>query len=173
MAYTSSQKKDHIREVQSYLLAISMFDKNIPQVMPSGVYDSETEEAVRAFQRVYGLAETGEIDGSTWNKIVSVYRSYISGAPAAYNVFPSRSYIVKEGASGQLIYIIQAMLSSIGSSFDNMPKLTVCGNFNDETMGAVKDFQGKMGLPLSGFVDCDTWNMLVQFCEHCQRMILK
>lgn len=173
MAYTSEQKKDHIREAQNYLLAISMFDKRIPQVFPSGVYDEATVEAVKAFQQVYGLEETGEIDSRTWNKIAQVYREYISGAPAAYNVFPSRSYVVHEGESGQLIYIIQAMLSSIGSSFDNMPGLKVCGEFNNETIGAVRSFQERTGLPLSGSVDCGTWNMLVQFCEHCRRMMLK
>lgn len=173
MAYTSEQRKDHIREAQTYLLAISMFNKNIPQVLPSGVYDKTTEAAVTAFQHEYGLPETGEIDGRTWNRIAEVYRSYISGAPAAYSAFPSRSYVVRKGESGQLIYVIQAMLSSIGSGFDNMPKLTVCGEFNDETIGAIRNFQGKMGLPLSDSVDCDTWNMLVRFCEHCQRMILK
>lgn len=173
MAYTSRQRKDHIYEAQTYLMAISMFGDNIPQVIPSGTYDKETEEAVRAFQREYGLQETGEIDSRTWNKIVQVYRGYISEAPAAYNVFPSKSYVIKEGASGQLVYIIQAMLGSIGESFDNMPRLTVCGEFNDDTMGAVRSFQGKMGLPLSGCVDCDTWNMLVHFCEHTDRMKLK
>ena len=55
MAYTNAQKKQHIYELQTYLYAISLFNDKIPQVIPDGVYDSETSIAVRAFQREYGL----------------------------------------------------------------------------------------------------------------------
>ena len=92
MPYTEQQKKEHIRELQTYLYGISLFDRRVPQVLPDGVYDRYTEEAVKAFQRAYGLPDTGETDSATWDRIAAIYRDYLDGAPAAYHVFPSRSY---------------------------------------------------------------------------------
>lgn len=34
MPYTNVQKKQHIKEIQTYLYAISMFNDKIPQVIP-------------------------------------------------------------------------------------------------------------------------------------------
>lgn len=165
MPYTDEQKREHIRELQSYLYTISMFDKTIPQVLPNGVYNKETAQAVEAFQRAYSIPVTGEADPYTWDKIASVCKRYLEGAPAAYHVFPSRSSIVREGDNGELVYIIQAMLWKAAAWYDNMPKLTVCGEFNEATGNAVRSFQHCAGLPESGMVDCATWNMLVRFLE--------
>ena len=171
MAYTNAQKKQHIYELQTYLYAISLFSDKIPQVIPDGVYDNETAIAVRAFQREYGLPETGNTDTATWNKIVNVYRAYQHSAPVPYNVFPSAGYVCGAGDKGELVYIIQAMLDDIGSSYDNFPMPEVCGRYNDETAEAVRIFQKKVGLPQSGRVDSGTWNMLVRCCEHINRTL--
>ncbi|HRR76061.1 MAG TPA: peptidoglycan-binding protein [Ruminococcus sp.] len=171
MPYTNAQKKQHIYELQTYLYAISLFNNNIPQVLPDGVYGKDTVAAVRAFQQEYGLPETGNTDPLTWNRVVSVYRSYINSAPVPYNVFPSAKYVCSSGDKGELIYIIQAMLNDISGSYENFPVIDVCGNYNDTTMDAVKMFQKKTGLPQNGKVDSSTWNMLVRCCEHINKTL--
>ena len=165
MPYTEQQKKEHIRELQTYLYTISMFDKSIPQILPDGVYDEETKNAVEAFQRIYSLPVTGDTDPATWRKITAVYRDYLDGAPSAYHVFPSRSFTVSIGDSGELIYIIQAMLWKAAAWYDNIPSLEVCGEYNEQTAYAVKSFQHCCGLPENGSVDFSTLNMLVRFLE--------
>ncbi len=171
MPYSNAQKKQHIKEIQTYLYAISMFNNKIPQIIPDGLYGKETATAVRAFQREYGLQENGNVNSATWNKIVGVYRAYQHSAPCAYNVFPSQAYVVKSGDDGELVYIIQAMLGELGMYYDNFPKTTVCGNYNAATVTAVKNFQKRVGLPQNGVVDCKTWNMLVGCCEHTSRTL--
>ena len=165
MPYTDEQKKEHIRELQGYLYGISLFDKRIPQVLPCGEYNEDTVKAVEAFQREYGLPITGETDPVTWNMIALVYRNYLEGEPAAYHAFPSRDYRAVIGDSGELIYIIQAMLWKAAAWYDNMPKISVCGEYDKNTEEAVRVFQHCCGLPESGSVDCITWNMLVRFLK--------
>ncbi|MBQ9895229.1 MAG: peptidoglycan-binding protein [Ruminococcus sp.] len=166
MSYTDIQKKEHIRELQTYLYAISLFNDKIPQVLPTGIYNNDTSLAVRAFQREYGLPETGDTDPATWNRIIKVYKAYQHSSPDAYHAFPSASYIVHDGDKGPLIYIIQAMLNNISNSYDNFPSFEVCGNYNQETIKAVKLFQKQVGLTETGDVNSNTWNMLVHCCEH-------
>lgn len=169
MAFTANQKRQHIRELQTYLHAISFFNEKIPRVIPDGFYGKETVLAVRAFQREYGLPETGNTDFATWNKIVSVYRSYVYANPVSYNIFPSASYVLRQGDTGILVYILQAMLNDIGAAHDNIPDLAVSGDFNVQTMEAVKQFQKRAGLPQSGSVNSGTWNLLVRTSEHLNK----
>ena len=166
MAYTKIQRKQHIIELQTYLHAIALMNDNIPLIIPDGVYDNETALAVRAFQREFGLPDTGTTDGKTWSKIVSVYREYLQATPLPYAVFPSAKYVASKGDTGQLIYILQAMLKTIGRRYDNAPSIDVCGIYNDSTEEAVARFQRWCGIPHSGRVDSGTWNLLVHCCEH-------
>ncbi len=172
MAYTSAQKRQHIYELQTYLHALSLMDSDIPPVIPSGIYDPATIIAVRAFQRKYGLPDTGNTDAATWNRIVSVYRSSLSAAPLPYAVFPSAKYTAAQGDSGQLVYVIQAMLHDVGARYDNAPEVPVCGEFDDITAAAVRRFQQWSGIPQNGRVDSGTWNMLVHCCEHINQTLM-
>lgn len=169
MAFTSNQKRNHIKELQTYLHAISFFNNKIPRIIPDGFYGKETALAVRAFQREYGLPDTGKTDFATWNKIVGVYKYIQHSNPIAYNIYPSPEYILRQGDSGLLVYILQAMLNDIGKHFDNMPELEVSGKYNKPTIDAVKAFQEKVGLPRNGEVNSGTWNMLVRASEHINK----
>lgn len=164
MAYTQQQRRAHIRELQTYLYAISLMDSSIPTVPPDGVFGKATAEAVSAFQQEYGLPVTGNADPATWNKLVSVYRAYLHAQPLPYRAFPSASYVVRRGDRGQLVYILQAMLSDLAHRYDNLPDTAVCGEYDDATAEAVRRFRSMTGLPAGNEVDSAAWNMLVHCC---------
>ena len=67
---TSGQK---VRQVQEQLAAISSVYSAIPKIIPDGIYGPATAEAVRTFQSVFGLPQTGVIDFATWYKISHIY----------------------------------------------------------------------------------------------------
>lgn len=169
MAFTAAQKKEHIRELQRFLHAIAYYNRRIPIIIPDGFYGKETAIAVRAFQREYGLPETGNTDLQTWNKIVSVFRSFVYAQPSAYNIFPSESFVLGEGDSGLLVFILQAMLNDLGERFDNMPHISVSGQYGKETANAVRAFQRNVNLPQNGRVNSATWNLLTKTSEHANK----
>ena len=45
----------------------------IPKIAVDGIYGPATEEAVRVFQSVFGLPQTGVVDYRTWYKISEIY----------------------------------------------------------------------------------------------------
>ncbi len=166
MPYTNAQKRQHIREIQTYLYAISLFDSRVPAIIPDGNYGNETVVTVKAFQRAYGLPDSGNVDSATWNKIVSVYREYLRMEPRSLNCFPSGKHTVRSGDKGELVCIIQSILRSLQKYYDNFPIITSCGTYGDDTVKAVMMFQKRVGLPQNGIVDSRTWNMLVTSFEH-------
>ena len=46
---------------------------SIPTVYENGYFDEETQDAVEAFQRLFGLPVSGIVDYPTWYKIQSIY----------------------------------------------------------------------------------------------------
>ena len=64
---------DKVRQLQQQINRISQNYPAIPRVTVDGLYGSETAEAVRVFQGVFGLVQTGITDFSTWYEISRVY----------------------------------------------------------------------------------------------------
>ncbi|MDE5738162.1 MAG: peptidoglycan-binding protein [Oscillospiraceae bacterium] len=162
MAYTEEQKKLHIQELQRYLYVISCYDTRINPMIPNGVYDSKTIQAVKSFQKIYGLTETGEVNETTWKKIVTVYKSLVDTAPKPLNAFKDKNTVVRSGDNCFTVIIIQAILFSVSKQYTNVPDVQVTGEYDIQTEQAVQIFQKMCALPVTGNVDCETWNILAQ-----------
>ena len=163
MAYTQAQKKAHILELQRYLNAVSYYHPEIPCVIPTGIYDEKTQEAVRAFQKFSGLTETGETNQATWDKIVSVYLSDVKRTPQSLDAFPKKkNTVLRIGEHCFTVAVIQAVLMELSHKYSNLPDVHVTGDYDAETVRAVQLFQSMCALPVTGEVDCATWNMLAQ-----------
>ena len=67
---SSGQK---VLQMQEQLNAISSVYSSIPKIASDGLFGSATEDAVRQFQRVFGLPATGVVDYPTWYKISEIY----------------------------------------------------------------------------------------------------
>ena len=61
--------------IQAMLKALSVI-YDFEDIELSGVYDAETEAAIRDIQRINGLPLTGVVDPDTWNALVSEYEKY-------------------------------------------------------------------------------------------------
>lgn len=166
MPYTDEQKRSHITELQRYLHGIEMSRGDIPTVIPNGIYGSETSAAVRLFQREHRLSETGTVDSETWDGIVAEYLLLMGGEPRKLSVFPSTDYICRVGCNGVTVWLIQSLLLELSRRYDNLEKVTVNGEYNDETAAAVMKFQKICGLEPNGAVDIKTWNHIAVCSEN-------
>ena len=68
-----------VRYLQEYLKIISDLYGVIPPVTVNGIYDEQTENAVREFQRLFGIKETGIVTSTTWNAISRVFDAIKAG----------------------------------------------------------------------------------------------
>lgn len=62
-----------VRQVQEQLNLIGEFYSSIPVLIPDGIYGERTADAVRAFQKIFRLPQTGIVDYPTWYKISDMY----------------------------------------------------------------------------------------------------
>lgn len=64
---------DKVRQMQRQLNVISNGYPLIPKIAQDGVYGAKTAEAVKVFQQVFDLPQTGVVDFPTWYKISEIY----------------------------------------------------------------------------------------------------
>ena len=62
-----------VLQMQEQLNKISIAYPAIPQITANGIYGEATANAVRIFQKTFGLPQTGVVDYPTWYKISEIY----------------------------------------------------------------------------------------------------
>ncbi len=70
---TVGSSGDKVRQMQQQLNRIAQNYPAIPTIAADGVFGRRTAEAVRSFQRIFGLPVSGIVDYPTWYKISAVY----------------------------------------------------------------------------------------------------
>ncbi len=153
-----------VAEVQEFLRLIAQTYPDIPLIAVDGIYGAETTAAVRAFQKLFGLPPTGEVNYETWNALLAEYRRLLTAVTAATPIFPVGTLpeTIGKGDSGNLVYILQAMLDTIAQSFANLPPIAKTGEYNEATEEQVRQMQALFGRECTGQVDRATWDMLAQ-----------
>jgi len=76
----------------------------------------------------------------------------VTGIPVSY---PGE--VLQIGSMGDSVRTIQRQLNSISNKYPAISKIAVDGNFGQNTLDAVKTFQGIFDLPQTGYVDYKTW----------------
>ena len=109
-----------VLKMQRYLNAIGQYYPSIPQINEDGIFGYQTDQAVRAFQRLFSLQDDGIIGPATWNKIVEVYNG-LPSAPDGTMPYPGTPLIV--GSSGESVLHIQRQLNRIRQSYPSIPQL--------------------------------------------------
>ena len=70
---TQGSSGDKVRQMQEQLNVIAGAYPAIPKVTVDGIYGPQTAQAVKVFQSVFGLPQTGVVDYRTWYKISEIY----------------------------------------------------------------------------------------------------
>ena len=155
-----------IKNLQRYLRTISFYDERINRVPIDGIYGSETQNAVREFQRTRGLEPNGIVDKSTWDMIFDEFSEILLANDRSDNInlFPTspQGYEAALGETSSFVAIIQLILRELSLIYDTFPEIEITGTFDPPTEEAAKEFQRISGLEVTGRVDLKTWNRLIR-----------
>ena len=153
----------YVRVAQYYLAVIAQNLDTVPEIDIDGIFGPRTEAAVKAFQRDYGLPETGVIDERTWNDMYNVYRGIVESTPEYYTgvpVAPYPGFVLSIGMRGNEVRLLQEYLAKLSEVYPEIPQVAVDGVFGPATRSAVMAAQQLFGLPVTGIVFALTWDAI-------------
>lgn len=156
-----------VKIIQTELNRISDNYPAIPKIrVENGLFGLDTENAVRAFQEIFGLPRSGTVDKATWYRI----RRYYNGvkrlaelsAEGVTQEEASLPYTFELSAGMQGLYVraLQYYLDTIAYANPQLDMVQVTGIFDEPTVRAVEQFQEYYGLPVTGVADNTLWNIL-------------
>ncbi|HET8663956.1 MAG TPA: peptidoglycan-binding protein [Nocardioides sp.] len=141
-------KGTKVRELQQRLFQLAW----LPETT-TGVYDAATTTAVKGFQGKHGLRRTGVVDDRTWARLKGMTKTPTHDA--MFNVLHPGPTLLQAGDSGNDVRELQARLRQIDWYFGD-----VTGTYDADTVEAVKGFQAKRVIPVTGEVDQRTLDRL-------------
>lgn len=153
-----------VENLQRYLRQLSFGEPNIPALPIDGIFESQTEDALREFQRSRGFPVTGSADQETWERLYRDYRSSLAynSPPRGISVFPldPPGYVLTAGSVGFVVTAVQYMLRELHFNYSAFNDLPVTGIYDEATVNAVRTFQQGNQLPVDGNVGLLTWNAI-------------
>lgn len=163
-------EKEAIKNVQRYLRQLSYTDSDIPPVPIDGIFGEVTENSLIAFQTKNGLQPSGVADRESFD---TLYEQYLVSTkrfapPKGFSPFSRvpENYALTVGDIGFAVSSVQFLLNEISVIQDGIDELAITGIYNIDTARAVSVFQAGSDLDVTGEVNKDTWDMLVDTYEH-------
>lgn len=172
---TTGDEGDDVKRLQDSLQKLGYYQGKL-----SGNYLEGTTSAIQAFQENNGLSGTGTADVKTQQLLFSASALSKDAPQATSPVDPGSDlgdtndvviaadgdadgatqdaeYTKKlnRGAKGEQVKLVQQRLTDLGY-FDG----PISGNYMNQTVAAVKEFQAKNGLTADGVTGEDTWAVL-------------
>ncbi len=166
-----------VRFLQIRLNRVSNNYPRIPKVSVDGVFGLGTEQAVKTFQEIFGLAADGVVGKATWYRLSYLYASVKrlselnSEGVQLEEVSKQLPEALKEGDSGPGVRLLQYYLSLVAQVNDQVPAVDQDSYFGPSTRVAVTRFQRAYGLPVDGLVGQQTWATLYQAARGIENSI--
>ena len=164
---TLGANNNNVKIIQTELNRIARNYPAIPKIaLENGIFGLDTEAAVRKFQEIFSLPQSGTVDKATWYRIKQYYAGVKSLSElASEGLTPEEvsvpfTTVLSEGMVGNEVRTIQYYLAVAAYFNGNLQSPPLNGFYGTSTVDAVKTFQEFYGLPVTGVMDNDTWNVL-------------
>ncbi len=148
-----------IREIQRFLLTVSQIQPIFPDVAVDGIFGEETRLAVKEFQRLYLLPQTGSVDKDTFNALFLEHSRILDARDSRNEILGKEDFPLKLGSWGENVTILHAMLSQLGEYYDLSQNPT--GDFySRETETVIKQLQQLFMTEIDGETDELLWKKI-------------
>ena len=145
---TQGDSGDGVLALQYYLSYISLFVPTVSSVSYDGAFGELTANAVRSFQKTYGLPETAVVDRLTWDSIENVYYGILREMDYKFKegaILPFPGRVLRQGIEGDDVRALQEYLNYIARVYTSIPTVDADGDFGNATALQVKAFKSAFG----------------------------
>lgn len=155
--------------LQASINRISQNYPAIPKINPvNGVFNQQTQDAVRSFQEIFNLTVDGIVGQATWYRLVYLYTGVnqlselVSLGQNFYGVSFQYTGELRRGNKGEAVATLQYMLSVLAEFDTTLRVVEIDSVFGEQTHLAVENYQRRKGLPPTAVVDYATWAKIYQ-----------
>lgn len=155
---------NNVKIIQTELNRIARNYPAIPRIAyENRVFGTDTEAAVRKFQQIFSLSQTGIVDKATWYKIKQYYvgvkglSDLVSEGVSIEEASLPYADVLRLGVTGVQVRTIQYYLNVLAYFNGNLVSPPIDGVYGESTAQAVRQYQQYYGLPVTGEVDLQTW----------------
>lgn len=149
--------------LQYFLTLLSSYNKSIPPVPITRVFDEATRLAVIEYQKTKNLDPTGAVDRETWDLLYNEALGIIKSIPPESTILPRLDYPGRNfslGDEGLVPFVLQQAIQYISTTIKTVPFIEITGVYDEKTKEAVEAFQSAMALNVTGILDEETWNAI-------------
>lgn len=169
---------ESVRLIQTRLNRIRANYPAIPQIPnPNGVFGSETESAVRAFQKTFNLLQDGQVGRSTWNKISQIFVAVtklaeLGGEGERIGLDPNPpTVVIREGSRGTDVIHAQFILNYLAQFYPELSPPIMDSIFGPSTTRSVRAFQTRFGIAADGIIGPATWRKMYDVFKSVQGQV--
>ncbi len=139
-----NESKD-VEKLQKILKSLGLVDWKA-----TGYFGTKTESAIKGFQKMHGLMETGIVDLQTWSRLLNETEEDLQ------STFHNNLPILFFDTESEKVSELQNLLKTLG-----LVSWEATGYFGPLTQEAIKSFQRTNGLVDTGVVNLETWLKLL------------
>ena len=157
-----------VEHIHYFLDAIAFLDPDIPRLATNSIYNDNSITMVKAFQKKYGLPETGVFTYQDWKVLKEVYDAILRSFPDEYKTYVDElypDYFLTKGSTGKDVMRFQRFLLLICRYDHSIPGVRVNGTFDDLTEKSVRKIQSDYGFDVNGVVGPLLWRKVVELAK--------
>lgn len=147
--YHQNERTKAIKEIQKYLGALPV---ETP-IVPNGIYDGKTKDAVAAFQKSEGLTADGKVGYLTFQKLYEKYKKQ-----KLKKIFEDKyralfSFPIKRGAINSGVRQINDMLAAVMNYYGKHTNLRISNVFSRESAESALEMRRAFLLDGGDYID--------------------
>ena len=168
--YELLDTKSAIKETQKFLYTISTeLNPDVPRVAVDGIYGSETIDAVRRFQLIYGIPDTGYVDRATFDTLYLLYKDAITDKNSKDYLISSDGFPIKLGSYGSDVIAIHLYIGELSKKYSDIGDVGKGAYFTEETRRAVINLEKIFNMTPSGEIDSRLYQRILAEVDSLRR----
>ena len=160
--YDTSDKEAAIRAIQGFLLELHYFESGIPFVTIDGIFGDATRSAVRAYQRLRGLPESGVVDYTTFRLLYADYARARRARTGTAVIPPDTPLPVTVGSSGDGVLALQMLMNRLAERYSLTARTDESGVYSYASLVTANALRRIYRLPEDGSVTAEFFDKMVR-----------
>ncbi len=168
--YRTNDRQEAVREIKKYLYVISTrLYPQIGRTTIDGQYDEPTRAAVKEFQRIMKLADSGEVDIETFNALYLAFRRVRDDFYERDYIVENTDFPVRVGHMGENVRALHILINELAKEHPDVRDVGTGGYYSARTARSVQSLRRAYGLGESDEVDKHMYSRMLMELEAIRR----